>query len=64
MAITVLLADDHPVFRKGLAFLLAEETDIQMVGEAADGQAAIEMAKGCPILADGGSVEVAETFDP
>ena len=25
---------------------------------------AIEMAKGCPILADGGSVELAETFEP
>lgn len=28
--------------------------------EAADQDAAAEMAKGCPILADGGSVEVAE----
>ncbi len=34
------------------------------VFEAADLAEAIDMAKGCPILADGGSVEVAETFDP
>ena len=34
------------------------------VFEANSLAAAIEMAKGCPILADGGSVEVAETFDP
>ncbi len=32
--------------------------------EAADLDAAIEIARGCPILADGGSVEVAETFAP
>ena len=31
--------------------------------EAADIDAAVTMAKGCPILTDGGSVEVAETFD-
>ena len=32
--------------------------------EAANIEAAAEMAKGCPILASGGSVEVCETFDP
>ena len=31
--------------------------------EASDIDAAVTMAKGCPILTDGGSVEVAETFD-
>ncbi len=31
--------------------------------EAADDQAALEIAKGCPVLASGGSVELAECFD-
>ncbi|MCE5327484.1 MAG: PAS domain S-box protein [Planctomycetaceae bacterium] len=42
--IRVMLADDHPVLREGLARLLDEEPDIEIVGEAADGQAAIELA--------------------
>ena len=32
--------------------------------EAADVEEAISIARGCPVLADGGSVELAETFDP
>ncbi len=32
--------------------------------EADNLEAAIAMAKGCPILASGGSVELGETFDP
>lgn len=32
--------------------------------EASDLDEAISIAKGCPILSDGGSVELAETFDP
>ena len=34
------------------------------VFEAASLEEAITIAQGCPMLADGGSVEVAETFDP
>ena len=34
------------------------------VFEAADLNEAIQIARGCPILADGGSVEIAETFNP
>lgn len=34
------------------------------VFEAKNIDEAIAMAKGCPILTDGGSVELAETFDP
>jgi len=40
----VMLADDHPVLRQGLAGLLREHREIDVVGEAADGQQAIEVA--------------------
>jgi DNA-binding NarL/FixJ family response regulator len=45
--IRVLVADDHPVFRRGLVGLLEEESDIVVVGEAADGDQAFEIAVGC-----------------
>ena len=43
--IRVLLADDHAVLRAGLRALLAEERDIEVVGEAADGRQAIALAE-------------------
>ena len=43
--ITVLLAEDHPVVRKGLRALLAKEEDIKVVGEAATGRQAVEMTR-------------------
>lgn len=43
MTITVLLADDHPVVRKGIASLLAEDPMIQVIGEAKDGPDAVKM---------------------
>lgn len=45
--IRVLLADDHIVMRQGLARLLRGEQDIEVVGEAADGESAIEMIREC-----------------
>jgi PAS domain S-box-containing protein len=42
--IRVMLADDHEVVRKGIANLLGNEPDIEVVGEAADGQEAVELA--------------------
>lgn len=42
--IRVLLADDHPVVRSGLAGLLGVEPDLTVVGEVADGAAAVEAA--------------------
>ena len=36
--ISVLIADDHPVFRLGLAAILNSENDIEIVAEAADGE--------------------------
>lgn len=42
--ISVLLADDHAPFRAGIAALLLSESDLELVGEAADGEAAVTMA--------------------
>ena len=41
--IRVIIADDHPVFRDGLAILLGYQTGIEVVGVAEDGPAALEM---------------------
>lgn len=41
--IRVLVADDHGVVRAGIRALLAPDTDITVVGEAADGQRALEL---------------------
>jgi len=40
--IRVLLADDHAVLREGLRSLLSLQEDIEVVGEASDGQEAVE----------------------
>jgi two-component system, NarL family, response regulator NreC len=40
----ILLADDHGVVRKGLRFLLENEPDLEVVGEASDGRQAVDMA--------------------
>jgi DNA-binding NarL/FixJ family response regulator len=40
----VLLADDHPVFRKGLRALLTSLPDAAVIAEAADGQQAVQLA--------------------
>lgn len=41
--IHVLLADDHPLFRKGLRTLLASMPQMTVVGEATTGQEAVEL---------------------
>lgn len=43
--IRVLLADDHPLVRQGLAGLLRLEPDIELIGEALDGQMAVQMVR-------------------
>lgn len=42
--IRVLLVDDHTLFRQGVKTLLAAESDIEIVGEAANGSEAVEQA--------------------
>ncbi|MFQ5847257.1 MAG: response regulator [Candidatus Methylomirabilales bacterium] len=41
----ILLVDDHALFRDGLASLLAEQADFEVVGEAESGEEALERAK-------------------
>jgi two-component system, NarL family, response regulator len=41
--IRVLLADDHPVVRQGLATILKSEKDMKVVAEAADGEETCEL---------------------
>ena len=43
--IRVLVADDHPIYRDGLAVLLASVDGLEVVGTAADGAEAVEMAR-------------------
>src|SRR4051794_19555746 len=42
--IRILVADDHVLFRRGLEMVLAQETDLLLVGEAADGVEAVAAA--------------------
>jgi DNA-binding NarL/FixJ family response regulator len=42
--IRLLLVDDQLLFREGLAFLLAQQSELEVVGEATDGQEAIDFA--------------------
>lgn len=41
--IKVLVVDDHPLMREGIAALLAQEPDLLMVGEASDGTQAVAL---------------------
>jgi two-component system, NarL family, response regulator LiaR len=41
--ITVLIVDDHPVVRKGLAMFINSFADLKLVGEAADAASALEI---------------------
>ena len=40
---TVLIVDDHPLFREGLQQALDFEDDIEVIGQAADGQQALQL---------------------
>jgi DNA-binding NarL/FixJ family response regulator len=40
--ITILIADDHPLMRQGIRMALAAEKDLLVIGEAADGEEALQ----------------------
>jgi len=42
--IRILLADDHAVVRRGFQMILAEQSDMEIVGEAGNGREALELA--------------------
>ncbi len=43
--IRVLLADDHPLFREGVAHSLATEPDFEVVAQACNGEEAVELVQ-------------------
>lgn len=43
--IRIVLVDDHPVVRSGIRAMLADQPDLELVGEAATGQEGIELAR-------------------
>src|SRR6266699_3359305 len=43
--IKVLLVDDHPIVRRGVAACLAKEPNLLVISEAADGQQALERVR-------------------
>jgi two-component system, NarL family, response regulator LiaR len=44
VTIRVVIADDHRVVRDGLCYLLGQEPDVEVVGEAGDGRQAVDVA--------------------
>lgn len=44
MAIRILIADDHKIIRDGLRSLIERSPELELIGEAADGQEAIDKA--------------------
>ena len=40
--IRILIVDDHPLLRQGIASLIADESDMTLVAEAANGREAIQ----------------------
>lgn len=43
--VTIIIADDHPLFADGLAKLLNDETDMQVLNIAANGRALVDMVR-------------------
>ena len=56
-AIRVLIADDHALVREGTRRMLEQETDMQVVGEAGDGEETVKLA--CELKPDVAIVDIA-----
>ena len=48
MRTRILLADDHRIIREGLRSLLQKQSDMDVVGEAQDGIAAVRLTEKLP----------------
>lgn len=44
MSIRILLIDDHPLFRKGVAQLVRDDDELELAGEASDGETGVTLA--------------------
>ncbi|MCH1626047.1 response regulator [Ferdinandcohnia quinoae] len=44
MKIRILIADDHPIVRRGLVFFLRTQKDFEIIGEATNGHEAVQLA--------------------
>lgn len=44
MTIKILIVDDHPMIRQGLAVIIAAQPDLELVGEASNGELAVQQA--------------------
>ncbi|MFC4060472.1 response regulator [Planomonospora corallina] len=45
MTVSILVADDQAMIRRGIRLMLGTQPDLQVVGEAADGRQAVELAR-------------------
>lgn len=45
VAMRILIADDHPIFRAGLKEILGKEKEVELIGEADSGQKVLELAR-------------------
>jgi two-component system, NarL family, nitrate/nitrite response regulator NarL len=43
--VTVIVADDHPIYREGIVRAINERPDLELIGEASDGREALERVK-------------------
>ena len=63
--ITVVLADDHALVRRGFRRLLEDDPTIVVVGEASDGEQAVRLARYTnPRVAFAGSTRYRPSFAP
>lgn len=44
----IIIADDHPIIRKGIKKIIDEDPDLEVVGEAGDGQEVLELLEKAP----------------